>query len=37
MRTTIPTKIKGWNIMDHKVIPVQKGQFNLANYSKMYK
>ncbi|PGX73955.1 acetate--CoA ligase [Priestia megaterium] len=23
--------------MDHKVIPVQKGQFNLTNYSKMYK
>lgn len=37
MRTTIPTKIKGWNIMDYKVIPAQKGQFNLTNYSKMYK
>ncbi|PGR85396.1 acetate--CoA ligase [Priestia megaterium] len=23
--------------MDHKVIPAQKGQFNLTNYSKMYK
>ena len=37
MRTTIPTKIKGWNTMELKGIPVQKGQFNLTNYSKAYK